>query len=109
MADSRFRTPSPPEQQSLDCVKIHLLAPEDTVLRERYSDLIEQHHYLKTDILLGEQLRYLAEVDGKWVALLSWSAAANHLKDTADFCTGSLAAGGDGGDGLVQCWGTLGQ
>ena len=81
MADSRFRTPSPPEQQTLDRVKVHLLALEDTLLRERFSDFIEQHHYLKSDILVGEQLRYVAEVDGRWVALLSWSAAANHLKD----------------------------
>jgi hypothetical protein len=51
------------------------------MLRERFRELMEQHHYLKSDILVGEQLRYVAEVDGRWVALLSWSAAANHLKD----------------------------
>lgn len=85
MADSRFRTPSLSEQQILDRVKIHLLAPEDTLLRERFRELIEQHHYLKTDILVGEQLRYVAEVDGRWVALLSWSAAANHLKDREEW------------------------
>ncbi len=81
MADSRFRTPSLSEQQILDRVQIHLLAPEDTLLRERFRDLIEHHHYLKTDILVGEQLRHVAEVDGRWVALLSWSAAAHHPKD----------------------------
>lgn len=81
MAHSRFRTPSLPEQQILDSVQIHLLEPADTLLRERFRELIEQHHYLKTDILVGEQLRYVAEVNGQWVALLSWSAAANHLKD----------------------------
>jgi hypothetical protein len=26
--------------------------------------------------LVGEQLRYVAECQGRWVALLSWSAAA---------------------------------
>jgi len=42
---------------------------------------MERHHYLKSDVLVGEQLRYVAEVDGQWLALLSWSAAARHLKD----------------------------
>jgi Domain of unknown function (DUF4338) len=55
------------------------------LLWERFRDLIEQHHYLKTNILVGEQLRYVAEVDGRWVALLSWIAAANHLIDREEW------------------------
>jgi hypothetical protein len=81
MASSRFRIPALSEQHVLDNVQLHLLTPADTMLRERFRELMEQHHYLKSDILVGEQLRYVAEVDGRWVALLSWSAAANHLKD----------------------------
>ena len=81
MANSRFRIPALSEQHVLDNVQLHLLAPADTMLRERFRELMEQHHYLKSDTLVGEQLRYVAEVDGRWVALLSWSAAANHLKD----------------------------
>jgi hypothetical protein len=81
MASSRFRIPALSEQHVLDNVQLHLLAPADTLLRERFRELMEQHHYLKSDTLVGEQLRYVAEVDGRWVALLSWSAAANHLKD----------------------------
>ena len=81
MASSRFRIPALSEQHVLDNVQLHLLAPADTLERERFRELMEQHHYLKSDILVGEQLRYVAEVDGRWVALLSWSAAANHLKD----------------------------
>ena len=81
MANSRFRIPALSEQHVLDKVQLHLLAPADTMLRERFRELMEQHHYLKSDTLVGEQLRYVAEVDGRWVALLSWSAAANHLKD----------------------------
>lgn len=81
MANTRFRMPALSEQQVLDNVQIHLLAPADTLLRERFRELMEQYHYLKSDNLVGEQLRYVAEVDGRWLALLSWSAAANHLKD----------------------------
>jgi hypothetical protein len=69
------------EQQILDNVQLRQLALDNTLERERFRELMEQHHYLKSDILVGEQLRYVAEVDGRWVALLSWSAAANHLKD----------------------------
>lgn len=81
MADSRFRMPALSEQQILDHVRIRPLAPDDILERERFRELMEQHHYLKSDTLVGEQLRYVAEADGRWVALLSWSAAANHLKD----------------------------
>ena len=81
MASSRFRMPAFSEQQILDNVQLRQLALDNTLERERFRELMEQHHYLKSDILVGEQLRYVAEVDGRWVALLSWSAAANHLKD----------------------------
>jgi len=73
--------PALSEQEVLDGVRVRLLAPEDTQERGRYRQLMEKHHYLGSDTLVGEQLRYVAEVGGQWVALLSWSAAANHLKD----------------------------
>ncbi len=69
------------EQPILHRVEIRLLAPDDTLERERFRKLIEQHHSPKSDTLVGEQLRDVAEVDGRWIPLLSWSAAANHLKD----------------------------
>lgn len=31
--------------------------------------------------MVGEQLRYVVEADGRWLALLGWSAAAQQLKD----------------------------
>jgi hypothetical protein len=65
MTNSRFRMPALSEQQVLDNVQFHLLAPTDTLLRERFRELMEQHHYLKSDNLVGEQLRYVAEVDGR--------------------------------------------
>ena len=67
--------------QLIDDVMVRLLAAEDTQERGRHRELMEKHHYLKSDILVGEQLQYVAKVNGQWVALVSWSAAANHLKD----------------------------
>jgi hypothetical protein len=34
----------------------------DVSQRERFRQLNEKHHYLKSDVLVGEQLRYVAEV-----------------------------------------------
>ena len=81
MATSRYRVPAMSEQHLLEHVRVRLIDPDDAIERDRYRALIEKHHYLKSDTLVGEQLRYVAEVDGQWLALLSWSAAANHLKD----------------------------
>jgi len=35
--------------------------------------------------MVGEQLRYVAEAGGEWLALLGWSAAAKHLKDREEW------------------------
>jgi hypothetical protein len=47
----------------------------------RWKSLIQQHHYLGLDHLVGETILHVAEVDGHWVALLGWCSAA--LKVTA--------------------------
>ena len=66
------------EQQGLlEGVQIRLLQPPE---REHFDDLMRTEHYLKSADLVGEQLRYVAEYQGQWVALLSWNAAAYHLK-----------------------------
>jgi len=43
--------------------------------------VLVREHYLHSAALVGEQLRYIAEYQGRWLALLAWSAAAYHLKD----------------------------
>lgn len=68
---------NPQEQAVLDRVVVRLIAPGERV---RWDDLIATRHYLKNATLVGEQLRYVAELDGQWLALLGWSAAAYHLK-----------------------------
>lgn len=85
MSSPQFRVPAPSEQELLDGVQLRLLGPEDGPERERFRELMAEHHYLKSDTMVGEQLRYVAEVDGRWVALLGWSAAANHLRDREDW------------------------
>ncbi|MCK5806397.1 MAG: ISAs1 family transposase [Lentisphaeria bacterium] len=80
MPATNVRLPKLAEEQMLSSVEVRLLGknPEE---KARYGELMERHHYLKGDTLVGEQLRYVAVADGQWVALLSWSAAAQHLRE----------------------------
>lgn len=48
--------------------------------RLEFDRLLTQKHYLHDPALTGQSLRYVAELDGQWVALLAFSAAALHLK-----------------------------
>jgi hypothetical protein len=73
---------SQPEQALLDGVQLRLIQPEE---RERFDRLIVEEHYLKSALLVGEQLRYVAEFEGQWVALMAWSAGAYKLKDREDW------------------------
>jgi hypothetical protein len=61
----------------LSRVTVRLLAEAE---RARFDRLLEERHYLQSAQLCGQTLRYVAEVDGEWVALLCFSAAALHLK-----------------------------
>ena len=58
-------------------VSVRLIEPEE---KERWDGLIVAHHYLANANLVGRQLRYVAELDGNWIALLGWNVAAYHLK-----------------------------
>lgn len=70
--------PKESEQHLLDGVNVRLMEDEE---RERYDRLLDEQHYLRSGQLVGEQLRYVAECDGQWLALLSWSACSYHLAD----------------------------
>ncbi len=84
MTNACFRKPAPSEQAVLNRVEVVLLG-DDEAARARFDAAIVAHHYLKSSQLVGERLRYVAHFDGQWVALLSWSAAAYHLKDREDW------------------------
>ena len=45
------------------------------------SRLICKRHYWGNANGVGRQLRYVAELDGQWMALLGWNGAAYHLKE----------------------------
>jgi hypothetical protein len=66
-----------PETDVLRRVTVRLIAPEE---RDRFDRLLEQKHYLQSARLGGQSLRYVAEVDGQWMALLTFSGASPHTK-----------------------------
>jgi hypothetical protein len=67
----------PAEERLLDQVTVRLIDLDE---RERYDGLMEQEHYLGKDNAVGGVLRYVAEYQGQWVALLTICSAALHLK-----------------------------
>ncbi len=46
----------------------------------QFNFYLEREHYLESSRFAGQCLRYVAEVDGQWVALLTFSAPALNLK-----------------------------
>ena len=68
---------TPEHQALLDNVQLRLVQPPE---RERFDRLLIEGHYLHSAEFVGEQLRYVAEYQGQWVALLVWSAGAYRLK-----------------------------
>jgi hypothetical protein len=48
--------------------------------RARFDAALEDRHYLHSARVGGQSLRYVAEVEGQWVALLVFSGAAPHTK-----------------------------
>ncbi len=66
-----------PEQEYLHRVSARLMLPEE---RPQFDALLEDRHYLHSARVGGQSLRYVAEVDGQWVALLVFSGAAPHTK-----------------------------
>ena len=70
--------PNMSEQRILSGVSVRLIGDGE---RERHDAFLDEQHYLKSGQLVGEQLRYVAECDGHWLALLSWNAGSFHLAD----------------------------
>lgn len=65
------------ESNILRQIQLRLILPQE---RERFDQLLEQQHYLHSARLGGQSLRYVAQVDGEWVALISFSAPALNIK-----------------------------
>ncbi len=45
-----------------------------------WNRIVEEEHYLHNATLVGEQIRYVAEYEDDWVALIGWSGAAYHIE-----------------------------
>lgn len=65
------------QQALLEGIQVRLIQPQE---RQQFDRTIIEGHYLHTAEFVGEQLRYVAEYQSQWVALLVWSAAAYKLK-----------------------------
>jgi Domain of unknown function (DUF4338)/DDE_Tnp_1-associated/Transposase DDE domain len=66
-----------PESDFLRKVTVRLLCDNEV---GQFNFYLEREHYLQSSRFAGQSLRYVAEVDGQWVALLTFSAPALHLK-----------------------------
>lgn len=65
------------EREVLDRVVVRCLREEEV---GQFNFHLEHDHYLESSRLAGQSIRYVAEVDGRWVGLLTFSAPALHLK-----------------------------
>jgi hypothetical protein len=68
---------NPPEPLLLEGVTVRLMADSE---RERFDQELAAKHYLKNGRAVGRVLRYVAEYQGQWVALLVFSSPAFHIK-----------------------------
>ena len=69
------------EADVLKRVTVRLVREEE---RGEFDFRLEDQHYLHSACLTGQTLRYVAELDGQWVALICFGAAAMHLKGRED-------------------------
>jgi hypothetical protein len=70
------------EPEFLRKVTVRLVREEE---RGEFDFRLGRDHYLHSAHLAGQTLRYVAEVDGQWVALICFSAAALHVKAREDW------------------------
>ena len=76
--DEKFRVPGPPDQKLLESLQARLLEPVEL---ERCNQLLDTHHYLGSPKPVGERLYYvITDLQGEWLALLVFAAAAKHLR-----------------------------
>ena len=62
-----------PSAVDLSRVRVRLICADERIEWDR---LMRAHHYLGLTALVGRSLRYVAELDGGWLALLGWASAA---------------------------------
>lgn len=67
----------PPEADILRRIAVRVVKEEE---RERFDRFLEDGHPLHSARVGGQSLRYVAELDGEWVALLCFSSPALNIK-----------------------------
>lgn len=65
------------QQALLDGIHVRPITPAE---QQAFDRLLIAGHYLHSAEFVGEQLRYVAEYQSQWVALMVWNAAAFRLK-----------------------------
>ncbi len=65
------------EPKILKRVTVRLVREDELA---RFNALLEKKHYLCSARIAGKSLRYVAELDGKWVAIVTFSASVLNLK-----------------------------
>jgi hypothetical protein len=61
----------PQEPMLLRNVRVRLIEPAEQC---RFDELLVREHYLKNATVVGQALRYVAEYEGQWLALLVFSS-----------------------------------
>jgi len=61
------------EYQPIGLLEVRPIFPCEQSL---WNDLVKKHHYLGLRAIVGEAMRYVALLDGQWVALVGFGAAA---------------------------------
>ena len=79
MKDKKIRVEGEPYWAS-EIVRRVTVRPVRAEEAGRWQELVRKHHYLGLHRLVGETVLDLAEVDGRWVALLGWCSAALKVK-----------------------------
>lgn len=57
---------------SLDSLVVRPITPEE---ENDWNNLMVEHHYLGFHNLTGKTLKYIALLEGQWVALIGWGSA----------------------------------
>lgn len=73
-------TNDPKETNILNQITIRTIE-EKGAERDRFDELLQTKHYLKSSKIGGKHLRYVAEVEGEWIAIASFSGPAPQLKE----------------------------
>ncbi len=77
------KTPPTDETEASCLARVRIRLISETELAT-WNALVDEKHYLSSK-LVGPTLRYVAEVDGAWVGLMSFGQGSYHLQPREDF------------------------